>query len=62
MLTQQNLKEIFRAFIMTAEIHPSTDLIGALANVSGKTANGLQEEYKAYANWMTDEDSDPRGE
>lgn len=58
MLTQQNLKEIFRAFIVIGE-RPSQDLIGALAAASGKTPTGLQEEYKAYTQWMTDDDSAP---
>jgi hypothetical protein len=58
MLSQQNLKEIFRAFIGTGA-RPSPDLIGALAEASGKTAADLQEEYKAYTTWMTDDDTAP---
>jgi len=58
MLTQQNLKEIFRAFIMTGEVRPSTDLFGALAKASGETEAGLKEAYNAYCKSLTDDDSD----
>jgi hypothetical protein len=59
MLKPENIEEIFLAFIGTGDLVPSQNLLAALAETTGKTEAELHEQYKRFAQSITDSRADP---
>jgi hypothetical protein len=59
MLSERDIREIFRAFILTGQIAPSPALLRGLAGACGKTEEVLREEYKVYWKFLTGSGNDP---